>query len=60
MFHPKEVQNLVSAIKSRMNFCFAVSNNVVSVEDILDMHNVENTLTESAIYNASIHCHDIA
>ena len=43
-----------------MNFCFAVSKNVVSVEDILDMHNFDNTLTEAEIYNASIWCHYIA
>ena len=59
MFHPKEVQNLVSAIKSRMNFCFAVSNNVVPVEDILKVNDFDNTPTEAAIYNARIHFHDI-
>ena len=42
-----------------MNFCFAVANNVVPVEDILEIHNVEDTLTEEARYNTSIWCHKI-
>ena len=44
-------------IKIWMDFCFTVANNVALVEGILDMHNVENTLTESEIYKARIHCH---
>ena len=51
---------MVRTIKIRMNLCFAVAKNVVPVEDILEMHNVENTLTESELYNESIHCHYIA
>ena len=39
-----------------MNFCFHVSNNVVPIEDILDMHNVYDTLPEAARYNANIWC----
>ena len=43
-----------------MNFCFSVANNVVPVEDILEMRNVEDTLTKAARYNAIIWCHYIA
>ena len=35
MFLMKEGQNVVSAIKSRMNLCFSVAKNVVPVEDIM-------------------------
>ena len=54
LFHPKEVQNVVSAINIRMNFCFSVENNVVPVEDILYMHNVDNMLTDAERYTARI------
>ena len=63
IFHPKEVQILVSAIKIRINLCFSVSKNVVPVEDILgilEMHNVDYVLTEVARYNARIRCHYIS
>ena len=43
-----------------MNFCFSVTKNLVPVEDILEIHNVDNTLTKSARYNARIRCHYIA
>ena len=45
---------MVSAIKIRTNLCFSVAKNVVPVEDILDMHNFDNTLTETERYNARI------
>ena len=45
MFHPKEEQNVVIAIKIRMDPCFSVGKNVVTVEGILDIHNVDNVLT---------------
>ena len=44
---------MVSAIKIQMNF-FSVENNVVPVEDILYMHNVDNTLTDAERYTARI------
>ena len=50
---------MVSSIKIRMNLCFSVAKNVVPIGDILEMHNVENMLTEAARYNASIKCHYI-
>ena len=59
LFHPNEGQNVVRAIKSHMGFCFVVSNNVVPVEYILEMHNIGNTLSEAEIYNARICCHYI-
>ena len=46
LLQPKEVQNVVSAIKIRMTF-FSEENNVVPVEDILGIHNVDDTLTEA-------------
>ena len=54
MFHMKEVQILVSAINIRMNLCFSVGNNVVPVENILEMHNIYDPLTEASRYNARI------
>ena len=39
---------------------FDVSNNVVHVEDIIEMHNFYKTLTEAAMYNERIRCHYIA
>ena len=39
---------------------FSVANNVVPVEDILEMHNFDYTLTETARYNARIWLHYIA
>ena len=60
MFHPKEVLNVVNAINIQMGLFFSVSNNVVPVEDILEMHNVDKTLTKSDRYNARISCHYIA
>ena len=39
---------MVSAIKIRTNMCFSVANNVVPVEDILEMHDFDDTLTETA------------
>ena len=59
LFHLKEGQNMVSRIQIQMVF-FAVANNVVPVEDILDITNFDNTLTEAAIYNARICCRYIA
>ena len=44
-FLPNEHQNVVSAIKIRMNINFLVANNVVTVEYILEIHNVDNALT---------------
>ena len=46
---------MVSEIKIQMNF--SVANNVVPVEDILNICNVDDTLTEAARYNESIWCH---
>ena len=40
--------------------CFSVANNVMSVEDILEMHSVDNMLTEAVSYNARIWCHYIS
>ena len=60
LFYPKSGQNVVSAIKIQMNMCFDVANNVVHVEDILDMHNVDNTSTETVRYNARIRRNYIA
>ena len=60
MFYPKEVPNLVSAIRIRIDLCFSIANNVVPVEDILDMHSIEYTLTKAARYNIRIQCHYIA
>ena len=51
---------MVSAIKIRMDLCFDASNNVVLVEDIIEMHNVDNTQNKSGIYNESICCHNIS
>ena len=60
MFHLNEVQALVSAINIRMDLYFYVANNVVPVEDILDMHNVDDVITEEESYNAGIWCYYIA
>ena len=43
-----------------MNLCFYLEKNEVHVEDILEMHNVDDTLTEAARYNARIQCHYIS
>ena len=51
---------MVSAINIRMNLCFYISKNVVPVEDILDVHNVDNILTDVARYSAKIWCHYIS
>ena len=51
IFRIKKGQYMVSLINIRF---FSVSNNVVPVEDILDMHIVDYTLTESSRYNARI------
>ena len=51
---------MVIAIKIRMNLCFAVANNVVPDEDILDMHNIDNMITESEMHGARIWFHCIA
>ena len=50
---------MVSAIKIRINSCFYVANNVVPVEDVMNMHNVDNNLTESERHNVRIWCHYI-
>ena len=50
---------MVIAINIRINLCFSVENNVWPLEDILEMHNVENTITEAESYNTSIWCHYI-
>ena len=42
LFHSKEVQNVVRAIKIQLEFCSHLANNVVPVESILEMHNVDN------------------
>ena len=39
---------------------FSVANNVVSVENILEIHNVDNALTEVARYNARVWYHYIS
>ena len=39
---------------------FSMGKNVVPVEDILDMHHVEDKFTESERYNARISCYYIA
>ena len=54
LFHLKEVLNVVSTIKIRTNLCFSVAKNVVPVEDIIEMHNFDDTLTETEMYNARI------
>ena len=59
LFHPKEVQNVVSKINIRMGF-FSVSNIFFPVEDIPEMHTFEGTLTEAERYNARVWCHYIA
>ena len=46
---------MVSTIKIQMNF-LNVENNVVPVEDILKMHNVDDTLPEVSGYNIRIWC----
>ena len=51
---------MVSAIMTQTNFCFTVEKNVVPVEDILSMHNIDDTLTEEARYNTRIWCYYIA
>ena len=51
---------MIISINIRMNFCFAVANNVLPVEGILEMHNFDNAVTEAACYNTSIWCHDIS
>ena len=43
-----------------MHLCFIVANNVVPVEDIVEMNNVDNTITEADRYNARIWFHYIA
>ena len=48
---------MVIAIKIRMVFRFAVTNNVVTVEDILDMHNVDDIIHEAERYDTRIQCH---
>ena len=60
LFSQKEIPNVVSAIKIRIDSCFYVANNVVPVQDILDIHIVDDTITEAARYNARIWCHYIA
>ena len=60
LFRQNKVQNVVSAIKIRINSCFDVANNVVPFEDVMNMHNVYNNLTESARYNVRIQCQYIA
>ena len=50
---------MVSSMKIRMIF-FSVEKNVVPVEYIIEMHNVDDTLTEAARYNARIRCRYIA
>ena len=45
---------MVSAIKIQTDMCFSVANNVVPVEDIHEMNNFDDTLTETARYNARI------
>ena len=50
---------MVSAINILVIF-FVVTNIVVPVEDIIDMHNVDNALTGEARYNARIWGHYIA
>ena len=51
---------MVCATEIQMNSSFSVANNKVPVEDIIEMHNIENTLTKEARYNARITCHYIA
>ena len=60
LFHSKEGQILVSLIKSRMGLFFSVSNNVVPVEDILEMHFVDYVLDDSERGNARVLCYYIA
>ena len=50
---------MVSSMKIRIIF-FSVEKNVVPVEYIIEMHNVDDTLTEAARYNARIRCPYIA
>ena len=57
LFHPKEVQNVVSSINIWMNLCFFVAKNVVTIEEIIEMKNVKDTLTEAARYDSRIWYH---
>ena len=50
---------MVSSIKIRI-ICFDVANNLVPAGDIIEMHNVDNTLNEVDLYTARIACHYIA
>ena len=47
-------------VQSRSECFFGEGNNVFTIEDILEMRNVDNTITEAARYNVSIWCHYIA
>ena len=51
---------MVSSINILINLCFSISKNVVTVQDILEIYNVDRTLTRSARYNARIWFHYIA
>mmetsp|Transcript_22847 Transcript_22847/g.49599 ORF Transcript_22847/g.49599 Transcript_22847/m.49599 type:complete len:118 (-) Transcript_22847:37-390(-) len=46
LFHPKEGQTVVDAIKNRMDLCFGVANNTVPLEAVLEMHDVDETMTD--------------
>ena len=43
---------MVSEINIRNIFCLFLAKNVVPVEDIIEMHNVDDTLTEASRYIA--------
>ena len=57
LFLPKEVQNLVIVINTQMIFFLYVAKDVVTVKYIIEMQNVENTLTEVARYIERSWCH---
>ena len=47
-------------VQSISELIFSVAKNVVPVEDIFEMHNVDDTITEAARHNERIRCHYIA
>ena len=60
LFNPREGQNVISAIQERMTLCFGVANNDVPLDAVLEGHDVDDTMTETAKCNARIRCHYMA
>ena len=42
---------MVGAINIRIKLYFSTAKNIMPAEDIFDMHNIDNMLTEAARYN---------